>query len=277
MSAGWQWDQTLFAGSARYYDRGRLPYASGLADAMRDALHLDGNGRLLDVGCGPGTIALPLAHLFESVVGVDADPDMLVEAERLARERGIANAHWMHMRAEQLRDQLGMFRVITFAASFHWMDRPLVARAMRGLVEPEGALVHIDNRYQDGVDPGEGAPFPPEPFDPIRALVQRYVGPARRAGQSVLPSTPDREDVVFRTAGFAGPEVVSVPGWGLTERTTEQVVAHVLSMSQSAPHLFGDRLPAFEADLRALLARTSPSGRFSVRLPDNILNLYRPA
>ena len=53
----WTWDPTLFAGAAEYYDRGRLPYAPGIAGALGGALGLDGSGRLLDgvghVACVP--------------------------------------------------------------------------------------------------------------------------------------------------------------------------------------------------------------------------------
>ena len=44
-----------------------------------------------------------------------------------------------------------------------------------------------------------------------------------------------------------------------------------------APHLFGDRLPLFEADLRRVLAEASPDGAFAVRLPDNELKIWRVA
>jgi hypothetical protein len=47
---GWNWDPTLFKGSAAYYDRGRLPYAPGYAEALAAALALDGRGRLLVIG-----------------------------------------------------------------------------------------------------------------------------------------------------------------------------------------------------------------------------------
>lgn len=70
MVRGWEWDDTLFLGSASYYQRGRLPYAPGLPDVLAEILMLDGRGRLIDVGCGPGTLALSLAHLFGDVVGV---------------------------------------------------------------------------------------------------------------------------------------------------------------------------------------------------------------
>jgi len=64
MTADWSWDETLFAGSAPYYERGRLPYAAGLAEALAAALGLGNRGRLLDVGCGPGTVALLCASVF---------------------------------------------------------------------------------------------------------------------------------------------------------------------------------------------------------------------
>lgn len=119
----WEWDESLFAGAARYYEQGRLPYAPGLADAFADRLALDGRGRLLDVGCGPGTVALRLAALFEAVVGLDPDADMLAHAAEAAAARGITNASWALLRAEELPAGLGSFRAVTLAASFHWMDR----------------------------------------------------------------------------------------------------------------------------------------------------------
>ncbi|MER6043926.1 class I SAM-dependent methyltransferase, partial [Streptomyces sp. NPDC001856] len=87
---GWEWDETLFSGSAVHYARGRLPYAPGLVDVLTEALGLDGRGRLLDVGCGPGTLALRLAHRFGEVVGVDPDGGMIAEAERAAAAAGAA-------------------------------------------------------------------------------------------------------------------------------------------------------------------------------------------
>lgn len=53
--SAWQWDESLYAGSAAHYGVGRMPYSPSLADAIRRELGLDGTGRLLDVGCGPGS------------------------------------------------------------------------------------------------------------------------------------------------------------------------------------------------------------------------------
>ncbi|MEX0784242.1 MAG: class I SAM-dependent methyltransferase [Dehalococcoidia bacterium] len=272
----WTWDETLFAGSAKYYDFGRLPYAPGLAEALAESLNLDGTGRLLDLGCGPGTIALKVAHFFEEVVGLDADRDMLAQAERLAAERGVANARWVHLRAEDLPGNLGTFRVITFAQSFHWMVRDQVAAAMLAMLEPGGAAVHVDSRAQNGVAPPPDAQFPGQPEAAIAELVRAYLGPERRAGQGIRNASPGDEDEVLRWAGFVGPDVVVVPDGRLLERSVDEVVAERFSSSGSAPHLFRDRMPQFEADLRRLLLAESPAGRFCVQLPDNQLKIWRP-
>ena len=58
-------------------------------------------------------------------------------------------------------------------------------------------------------------------------------------------------------------------------RTPDDIFAYYLSSSGSAPHLFGDRLPQFEADFREILAAASPSGLFSMRTSDTELIIYR--
>ncbi|MDG4863459.1 class I SAM-dependent methyltransferase [Streptomyces sp. T-3] len=284
MVAGWEWDETLFAGSAGHYRRGRIPYAPGLADVIAKALELDGQGRLLDVGCGPGTVALILADEFREIVGVDPDEGMIAEARLDAVEQGVGDkARWVRARAEELPADLGTFTVVTFAQSFHWMERELVAATVKGMLRPGGALLHISDVKTEwaaeaesehrGVD---GLPFPPVPYAAVEDLVRSYLGPVRRAGRGVLPhGTPGGEAEVYERAGFRGAQRLVVPGGQVLERTSDDVVAGVYSMSFSAPHLFGPRLDAFEADLRRLLREAAPSDRFSERGPGTEVFVWR--
>ena len=269
----WTWDETVFEGTAAYYRRGRKPYAPALADALAHHLRLDGRGRLLDVGCGPGSVTLCLAHLFENVVGLDADAGMIAEAERAAAEEGVTNASWVRMRAEDLPGTLGRFRVVTFAQSFHWMERPRVAAAVRGMLEPGGAVVHADLWHHAPPGRGHSGPHPPVPEAAIDALRVRWLGPDRRAGQGYRNTSPDGENEVFSAAGLAPEEIVVVPDDRILERSVDEVVAWVLSTSSTAPHLFGDHVADFERDLRSLLLEASPEGRFSVPLSDNRLRI----
>ncbi|MEO3751471.1 class I SAM-dependent methyltransferase [Streptomyces sp. B6B3] len=275
MVEGWEWDDTLFAGSAGYYRRGRLPYAPGLAETLAGALRLDGRGRLLDVGCGPGILALDLAHLFHEVVGVDPDAGMIAEAGRQAAAAGVAGkTRWVRARAEELSADLGSFTVATFGQSFHWMDRDLVAATVRDLLRPGGALVHVSDLRTEprGVD---DLPHPPAPQAAIDDLVRDYLGPVRRAGRGVLSrGTPDGEATILARAGYLGPERLVVPGGQALERDVDDVVAGVYSMSFSAPHLFGPRREKFEADLRHLLHEASPTARFSARQPATEIFLW---
>ena len=276
----WSWDECLFAGAAAYYEQGRLPYAPGLADAFARSLGLDGRGRLLDVGCGPGTVTLRLAPLFGAVIGLDPDAEMLSQASLAAVRRGVGNAAWVGSRAEDLPAGLGGFRAVTFAASFHWMDRSRVATAVATMLDPGGAVVQVDapayRADELAAETRRGTlPFPPPPDDALDQLRRRYLGRDRRAGRGIRNTSPSGEDAVFRRAGFLPAQMVTVPDQRAVEQTADDIVARVFSSSSTAPHLFSDRRDHFEADVRRVLARASPSGRFSVRLPDNILRIWR--
>ena len=275
---GWQWDESLYLGSAPYYVRGRPPYAPELAETLRKILSLDGQGRLLDVGCGPGIVTLPLAHCFTEAVGLDPDPGMLAQGARRAADAGIENITWVRTRAEDLPAGLGTFRVATFAQSFHWMDRERVAALVLEMLEPGGALVHISDVKGGGAwdRRDDTLPLSLPPYEAIRELIQRYLGPVQRAGQGHLRyGSPDGEAIILRNAGFQGPEYVKMRAGSVQVRTVDDVLAWVYSLSGSAPHLFAERLPAFEEDLRLLLREASPSGLFAEQPPDTEAFVWR--
>jgi SAM-dependent methyltransferase len=271
---GLQWHSSLYAGSARYYAIGRVGYPTQLADALASELGLDGSGRLLDVGCGPGTFTLLLALWFEQATGLDADRDMLAEAKQRAAQAGVGNVEWLQLRAEELPADLGRYRVVSFAQSFHWMDQLQVARVALGMLEEGGACVHVRATTHQGVDTDAVLPHPRPPHSAIEELVARYLGPIRRRARS--SPWANREAEVWRAAGFDGPQRVEVPG-ELVERTTDQIVAGIFSLSSSTPHLFGERREAFESDLRRLLHDADPSGIFSEQMREIAADVWRPS
>jgi SAM-dependent methyltransferase len=260
----WEWDPSLYGGSAAYYARGRLPYPRELADALRDALELDGRGRLLDVGCGPGSLTHLLAPLVQEAVGIDADAEMV----RAAEAGAAPNERFVQLRAEALPAGLGTFRLVTFAQSFHWLDGVSVATKVRAMLEPNGAVVHIGATTHEG----DGD----VPREAIEELIRSYLGPMRRAGRRVLPQgTQSDEDDAFAAAGLRGPMRIEVAAGRLFDRDEDDVVASVFSLSSAAPHLFGERLGEFERDLRALLHEASPTGRFYERARPITLRIWR--
>jgi SAM-dependent methyltransferase len=256
------YDPTIYAGAAAHYRPGRPAYSPQLEAVLAEELGLDGTGRLLDGGCGPGILTVRLAPRFEEAVGLDPDPEMLAEGRRFAEERGVRNIRWVQARAEDLPGAApGPYRLVTFGQSFHWTDEHRVADVVYDMVEPGGALALV-------VHTVEGRPVPPSPGPPpiphaeISALVEKYLGPARRAGQGVAPVRTHRfEDVLVRTR-FGRPRSIFAPGIPDLLRTSESVLSGYFSMSSSAPHLFGKRVEDFAAEVRELLASRSPEGVF---------------
>ena len=278
----WRWDPSLYAGSAAHYVRGRVPYPSALAELLVDELGLDGRSRLLDLGCGPGSLTLLLAPHFEHVVAVDADGQMLAEGRRQAAARGITNITWVHARAEELSPGSEPFRLATMAQSFHWMDRERVAGLLHRLLSDDGAVAYVRASTDQGVEGTAPLAHPRPPRRRIEALVSDYLGERRRAGRGfrdlerVSPDERDRiEAGIFRAAGFTGPARFEVPGRIVT-RSADDVVAGVFSLSYAAPHLFGDRVAQFEDELRDLLAEASPTGEFSEEMQEIAVDLWRP-
>ena len=98
--------RTIYRGTAAHYRAGRPPYSDELEAILADKVGLDGTGRLLDVGCGPGILAMRLARFFEDVVGLEPDLDMLAEASRYAAAAGATNVRWVQGVAEDLRTWL---------------------------------------------------------------------------------------------------------------------------------------------------------------------------
>ena len=257
-----RYDPTIYLGSAAHYRHGRPAYSPELEAVLTQEASLDGNGRLLDAGCGPGILTVRLAHLFGQAVGLDPDASMLAEGRRAAAEKTVMNIRWVRGLAEDLPAAApGPYRLVTFGQSFHWTDEQRVAEAVYDMLEPGGAvalIVHTVTGRPRPPDPG----VPAIPHDEIKALVEKYLGSTRRAGQGTAPERTLRfEDVLARTR-FGVSQQFFVPGLPDLLRDSESVLSGYLSLSSSAPHLFGDRLDDFAGEVRALLANRSAEGIF---------------
>jgi SAM-dependent methyltransferase len=256
------YDPTIYQGAAAHYRYGRPPYSPQLEAVLSEEAGLDGRGRLLDAGCGPGIVTVRLAPLFEGVVGLDPDADMLTEGRRASDVEGLPNIRWVQALAEDLPAAApGPYRLVTFGQSFHWTDEQRVAEAVYDMLEPDGSLALI-------VHTVSGRPRPPSPGPPripheeIRLLVARHLGSTRRAGRGVSAPRKHRfRDVLVRTR-FGEPRVLFLPGVPDLVRDSESVLSGYFSLASSAPHLFPDGGKAFALDVRALLADRSPQGLF---------------
>jgi len=100
-------------------------------------------GRLLDIGCGPGTITIDLAALIPGgeVVGIDAAADVLDSARREAGRQGQRNVRFATGDAYHLDFGDGEFDVVHAHQVLQHLSDPVAALAEMRRVCRDGGLI----------------------------------------------------------------------------------------------------------------------------------------
>lgn len=104
---------------------------------------LERGQRLLDVGCGPGTITVDLAELVApgEVVALEREASVLTEVEALAVERGVTNLTMVVGDVYQLDFDDGSFDVVHAHQVLQHLTDPVAALAEMGRVTRPGGVV----------------------------------------------------------------------------------------------------------------------------------------
>jgi SAM-dependent methyltransferase len=114
---------------------------AGIVRLIREAARVGPDGRVLDVACGPGLVALALAESAGHVTGLDLTPAMLDKARELQRQRGRDNLSWQQGRADALPYPDGSFDAVVTRFSFHHLTDPAAALAeMVRVCRPRGRV-----------------------------------------------------------------------------------------------------------------------------------------
>lgn len=106
---------------ARCY-HARPPYAPALYEHLLALV--PGRRRALDLGCGPGKVAVVLAEHFDQVVALDPSEPMLATGQAADRGRH-PNIAWTLGKGETY-DDAGGFDVVAAGTSIHWPDHAVL-------------------------------------------------------------------------------------------------------------------------------------------------------
>lgn len=138
----------------------RPPYSDATLDFLI-RLITDGPSVVLDVGCGPGNLARPLAQRVERVDAVDISPGMITLGKSLPGGDN-PRLHWHVGRGEDVPPH-PPYALITAGSSLHWMPWEVALPRFVDALTPNGLLAIVGNF---------DAPAPWR--DAMRAIIPRY-------------------------------------------------------------------------------------------------------
>src|SRR5689334_10907388 len=102
-----------YVGAGWYYAEYRQRVSTEFIMLLATHLGWTRSERVLDLGAGPGQLALLVAPVVADVVAIEPEPDMLAEGQRRARTVGANNVTFIAATSDDLgalRAALGRFR-----------------------------------------------------------------------------------------------------------------------------------------------------------------------
>ncbi len=229
-------------------------------EALVKSLGIQPGEKVLDLGCGDGTTALPAAMLGAEVLGVDISRNLVAAGNRRAAEAGLAHCRFEHGDASQLSN--------------------------------------LEDNHFDRVVSIFGAMFAPKPFDVAREMVRVTRSGGSITMGNWIPNDPTLVAQILKISSAYSPPppegFVSPITWGIRAQVEERFMAAGIpatditcseqtytfnfdgppvSFLDAFRHYYGPTMNAFEAaekngrsvalagELEALFSKENRSGR----------------
>jgi len=230
--------------------RHRPPYPASTFDILAQLLppHFTA---ILDVGCGRGELARPLAQRVERVDAVDVSRAMIEQGKHLPSGNH-PRLRWVQGRIEEVQLQ-PPYALVTAGASLHWMDWEVVLPRLHDMLTPRGLLAIV---YRHDV---------PSPWeDGLDQLVSRYSSMRNYQPFNLIEELEKRH--LFQKTG----EHMTAPV------TSTVSIEHYIASLHSRSSLSLDRMPsadaaAFDAAVRELAEHWSNEGHIKLQCIGSIV------
>jgi ubiquinone/menaquinone biosynthesis C-methylase UbiE len=232
-----------FQSTVPFYTRFRLGYPPRLIERVIELTGVRAGDPLLDLGTGPGLLAVAFAAAGLGVTAGDPEPAMLAAAGDAARAAGVKLTLWSGG-SEDLEPGMGPYRLVTMGRSFHWMDRAATLRRLESLIAPGGAIALFHDEH------------PKTAENRWTSVLQEVTDRYGRGEESVISERKSdgyrSHESLLLASSFNELEAISV----VIRKpiSADEILGRALSMSTCSPEKLGARLGAFEADLRGALA-----------------------
>jgi SAM-dependent methyltransferase len=225
-----------FASTVEFYARYREPYPPKFFQKVAEQIALLGDETLLDVGCGPGMLAIGFAPFVGSCTGLDPEPGMLAAAKDAAAEAEVAIS-LIESRIEEF-PTAQTYDVITIGRAHHWLERAPTLGVLERILAPDSGRILICR--------ASGVETPETPW------VKLY-----RKVRSAWASGPAEKHYRIHPSEWFADSCFSALGEiSATERrqvTIADLIGRALSRSNTSPEVIAGGQEKFEAEIAAAL------------------------
>jgi len=246
------YDPRRFRGNVPFYARYRLGYPDSLIERISASAGLRTGDAIMDLGAGPGLLAIPFAQMGMAVTAIDPEPGMLAEL-RQAAGRADVSFEILQGSSFEMPSGIGPYKLVTIGRAFHWMDRTATLEMLDRLILQDGAIALVHDDHPTTVENVWRSA--------LRELADKYGRadaphvraertPGYRTHESILLDSPfarlERIGIIVRR-----------------ELNADQIVGLGFSLSALSPDRLGERACQFEEALRRELSLISPDDRFT--------------
>src|SRR6201991_3136068 len=235
-----------FATTVSLYQEFRPPYPAEFFRPAAERLGFTQQHRLIDLGTGPGLLALGFGPYVGRIIGVDPEPAMVTAARDNAARRG-QRFTLIEGEAETLPVEIGRFDVVTIGRALHWMEREAVAALFDRLVAPEGIIVVCSSSSA---------------ADGRNAWLDTY-NEARRSWSGSETGSRHRGALAAVLEGSRFQEIDEIRVETRQQISAADLAQRVLTFSSSSPAVLGNKADAMLRDVEARLAQFSHNGMLS--------------
>lgn len=246
----------FFSGKAKYYATYRKGYPQEVFDTIISRFHLTPESWILDLGCGPGNIAIPLANHGLRVHAVDPEPEMIAEGKQIESNFAPEFPICWIIGSDASLPTIGLpaLYLCTMGTSFHWMNRAALLQNLDSIIQPNGgiACINRNDSYCSDIKDGWGAA--------VQDVLQEMMGTSWNISDNIRFKNKDTHETIFLQSPFPVLEILVFPEQYTL--TIDDIIGQLMSHSYIDPILLHERNAEFRWKITKRLLELEPSGQF---------------